>query len=91
MPEWVVVYETNDVTDAHIIAGRLEVAGMHAYIHQQPGAGALGIRIGLLGEITVQVPAEEYESALDLLEADELDELPDSSEPIIFPPADDDE
>jgi hypothetical protein len=91
MPEWVVVYETTDLTDAHIIAGRLEVAGIRAYVHQQPGAGALGIRVGLLGQITVSVPEADYENALVLLEAEEASELPDSTNSVTYSVEDDHE
>jgi hypothetical protein len=91
MPDWVVVYETTDLTDGHVIAGRLEVAGIRAYIHQQPGASALGIRVGLLGEITVSVPEAEYDNALLLLEAEDVGELPDSTEPVTYYVEDEDE
>jgi len=33
-PEWVVVYVSHDLTDAHIVAGRLEVEGIRVFVYQ---------------------------------------------------------
>jgi hypothetical protein len=71
-PQWMVVYTTYGLPEAHIVAGRLESEGIPAMVHQMPGANALGIRIGSLGEITVLVRAEDYATALMILEPDAL-------------------
>lgn len=89
--EWMVVYSTYDLSDAHVVAGRLEVDGIRAFIHRQAGAGALGITIGQLGEITVLVHPAQYKQALALLEPDDpLDELPDRTDDVIYHVDDDD-
>lgn len=83
--EWMIVYSTYDLSDAHVVAGRLEVEGIRAFVYRQPGAGALGIMVGTLGEITVLVHPAQYESALLLLEPDDaLDELPESTDDVIY-------
>ncbi len=84
MPEWMIVYSTHDYTDAHIVAGRLQVEAIPAIVHRQPGASALGITIGALGEITVLVHPENYDEALLLLEPDELDALPDTTNDVTY-------
>jgi hypothetical protein len=90
-PEWMVVYISYDLTDAHIVAGRLEVEGIRVFVHQQVGARALGITIGSLGEVTVLVNAADYERALLILEPSELDALPDNTDDIIYGDTEDDD
>ncbi len=91
MNEWMIVYETPNDTEAHIVAGRLQVEGINAVVHRQPGAAALGITIGLLGSITVLVRPADYEQALSILEPDYLDELPDTTDDISYIGIDDDD
>ena len=79
-----VVYSSNDLTDAHIVAGRLEVEDIKTFVHQQVGARALGITLGHLGEITVLVRSNDYERALELLGPLEPDALPDSTDEITY-------
>lgn len=82
--EWIVIYVTNDFTDAHIIAGRLEVEGIKAFIHRQPGASAFGITVGVFGEISVLVHPRDEARAEAILYPDEPDELPDSTDEISY-------
>lgn len=84
MPEWLIVYSTNDLADAHIQAGRLEVEAIPVMVHGQPGASALGITIGTLGEIHVLVRPQDYDTALEILEAEDHPELPDTSNAVIY-------
>ncbi len=86
-----VVYLTNDLMDAHIVAGRLEVEGIRVFVHQQAGARAFGITIGSLGEVTVLVNAADYDRAVLILEPSELDALPENTDDIIYLADDDDE
>jgi hypothetical protein len=86
-----IVYETSNDTDAHIIAGRLQVEGIQAVVYRQPGAAALGITIGRLGSVTVLVRPSDYERSLSLLEPDELDELPQTTDDITYLGLEDDE
>lgn len=74
------VYVTHVMAEAHIIAGRLKYEGIPFHIHSQPGASAIGITIGRMGEIKVLVRPEYYEEALDLLFPDEDPPLPESSD-----------
>jgi hypothetical protein len=87
-PEWMVVYITYNFLEAQIVAGRLESEGIQALVYQEPGANAIGIRIGRMGEVKVLVRAEDYDMAETLLFPDEPDILPDDTDRIIF---DDDE
>ena len=65
---WLVVFTTYNPAEAHVIAGRLQSAGFHPWVHQEPGGSALGITVGLLGEMRVLVLEQEYEAAQHLLE-----------------------
>jgi hypothetical protein len=91
MADWMIVYETPVETEAHIIAGRLKVEGIQAMVYRQPGAAALGITIGRLGSITVLVRPPDYERALMILEPDELEELPDTTDDITYIGIEDDD
>ncbi|MBL8164978.1 MAG: DUF2007 domain-containing protein [Anaerolineae bacterium] len=83
-PEWIVIYSTHDYAEAHVIAGRLQVEGIRAMVHQQSGAAAFGITVGILGEITVLVHPKDEERALDILEPAEPDALPDTLDDIHY-------
>jgi hypothetical protein len=89
--EWVVVYATYNITEAHIVAERLKVDGIPAMVHRQPGASALGILVGSLGEITILVREPDYQQALLMLEPDEPDALPDTIDKISYLGVDDDD
>ena len=91
MTDWMIVYETPSETEAHIVAGRLQVEGIHAVVYRQPGAAALGITIGRLGSITVLVQPPDYERSLSILEPDELDELPNTTDDITYIGLEDDD
>ncbi len=69
-PQWMVVHATDNLSEAHIIAGRLKNEGIPSWVHQQPGASGLGITIGLFGEVRVLVNTEDYERAVQILEID---------------------
>jgi hypothetical protein len=86
--EWMVAYVTYNFHEAHIIAGRLQSEDIDALVNQQPGANAMGIHIGSLGEIRVLVRAADYDMALAILYPDEPESLVDDVDRIIF---DDDE
>ena len=87
-PEWMVVYITYNFLEAQIVAGRLESEGIQALVYQEPGANAIGIRIGRMGEVKVLVRENDYDMAETILFPDEPDTLPDDTDRIIF---DDDE
>ena len=85
---WWVVFETHNVGEAHIVAGRLQSEGIPTQILTYAGGAALGITIGMFGEIRLLVPAQEAERARNILASDTL-ELRDDSSQVIFPPGDD--
>jgi hypothetical protein len=82
--EWMVIYETPDLTEAHVIAGRLEVDGIKVLVHQPTMASVFGFTLGQVGNTTVAVHPEDFDRALALLEPDELHALNDDNERIIF-------
>jgi hypothetical protein len=86
-PEWRVVLSTDNVTEAHIVAGRLQNEGIPAWVHQQPGASAFGLTVGILGEVNVVVDANDYTHAMTVLEVEMPLELEDDNDDVqyIFP------
>lgn len=86
-----IVYETPVEAEAHIVAGRLKVEGIQVVVYRQPGAAALGITIGRLGSITVLVQPADYERALALLEPEEYEELPNTTDDITYLGVEDDD
>jgi hypothetical protein len=84
MAEWMVVYSTHDLNDAHIVAGRLEVEGIKSFIQRESLANVFGITFGALGGTNVLVNPEDYTRALAILEPDELYALSDDNEDIIY-------
>lgn len=83
-----VVYTAYNLPEAHIVAGRLQSEDIPAMVHQVPGASAIGIQIGRLGEVTVLVRAEDYMTALAILEPESL---PDSTDDVRYLGLKDDE
>lgn len=79
-----IVYITYYFYDAQITAGRLRSEGIPVLIHQEPGASAMGIHIGRLGEIKLLVHPEHYDLATELLFPSQPEQLPDDTQRIIF-------
>ena len=48
-PQWIAIYVTHNLPEAHVILGKLEANNLPAMIHQEAGASALGITLGNLG------------------------------------------
>ena len=88
--EWRVVFTTNNAAEAEIIASRLRADDVPAMVHQEAGGRALGITVGILGEVKVLVRPDDYERAITILEPDYPDELPESSDAIIYHVGDED-
>jgi len=82
--EWMIVYVTHELTDAHIVEGRLKSEGIMAFIDHMLGRSAIGITFGTWGEVRVLVHPKDYERASILLYPDEPDALPDGDEDIIY-------
>lgn len=66
-PQWIAVYITNNLQEAHVLAGKLKANEIPALIHQEAGATALGITLGNLGEIKILVMPADYERAQRIL------------------------
>jgi hypothetical protein len=84
MTEWMIVYSTNDLIDAQIVVGRLEVEGIKAFTQQESLGGIYGISYGALGGINVLVNPSDYDDATAILEPDDLDALPENSDDVIY-------
>ena len=84
MTEWMVVYSTNDLMDAQIVSGHLEVEGIKSFIQRESLGAIYGITYGGLGGVHVLVNPEDYEKALAILEPDELDALAEETDDIIY-------
>lgn len=65
--EWKVVLSTSNPMEAEVVAGRLKAVGLKARTHQEPAGQALGLTMGLLGEMQVLVSAADYEAARAML------------------------
>lgn len=81
---WMVVWVTYAPHEAQIVAGRLHSEGIKALVHQQAGAGAMGIHIGQLGEVHVLVHPAAYHTALAILKPVSSQPLPQDRSRIIF-------
>ena len=79
-PEWVSVYITHNLPEAHIIAGKLSVHDIPSMIHTVPGASAIGITIGNLGEINILIHPSDYDKASNILFPEEAKQLEDNTD-----------
>lgn len=81
---WYVVANAVDLASAEIPAGLLRSAGIPVFLIREALNSAMPMSFGPLGGVEVVVPAEHYQEALALLDADF--DLPNDE----LPPADDD-
>ena len=81
-PQWIAIYITNSLQEAHIMAGKLKAHEVPCHIHQEPGATALGITLGNLGEIKILVTPDDYERAEILLFPESPDQIEASNDKI---------
>lgn len=81
---WMVVYVTHNITEGHIIAGRLQSEGIMAILDHMAGMNAVGITIGSFGEVRVLVHPHNYEAALAILDVEEPGELPENTGYILY-------
>ncbi len=68
---WMVVAKTNGMTEASIVAGRLESLGIPVVIQREAASAAFGLIYGPLAEARVLVPEKYYELAMAALEPDD--------------------
>lgn len=85
---WWVIFETHNPSEAHIVAGRLQSEGIPTHILNYAGGAALGITVGVFGELRVLVPAADAHHAREILEQVNPP-LQDDSSTVIFPPGED--
>jgi hypothetical protein len=64
---WEEVAQTNGLTVAEIMVGRLQAEGIPARAWQEGAGHALGLTVGLLGMGHVEVPAEFADQAREIL------------------------
>lgn len=83
-PEWVSIYITHNLQEAHIIAGKLQTYDIPAMVHTVPGASAIGITIGNLGEINVLIHPDNYDDASDILFGDESPQLEETTDKVQY-------
>jgi hypothetical protein len=86
--EWISVYSTYSLPEAHIVAGRLQHEDIPAMVNSPIGGAAMGIH---LGEIHVLVHPENYLAAAAILNPEDPDMLPDTTNDITYRWEDDDE
>ena len=90
-PDWIAIYITHNLPEAHIIVGKLRAYEIPAMIHKEAGAAAIGITLGNLGEIKVLVSPEHYEHAAEVLFPASDDQIEASNEKVQLIWQDDDD
>ena len=85
-----VVYTALGISEAHMIANLLKSEGIPAFVNHESLASVMGINFGM-GEISVLVNEANYEEALSILDAEEMDQLPSDVDYIIVDTDTDDE
>lgn len=90
-PDWVAVYITHNLPEAHIIVGKLRAHDIPAMIHQEAGAAAIGITLGNLGEIKLLVSPADFERASALLFPEDAERIEAHSDRIQLVWPDDDQ
>ena len=83
-PEWITIFISHNLQEAHIIAGKLRAHDIESMIHTVPGASAIGITIGNLGEIKVLIESQFYDEAYDILFPADLNELEDNTDKVQY-------
>jgi hypothetical protein len=86
--QWMSVLATYNPAEAQIVAGRLQFEGIPALVNAPIGSAAMGID---MGAIHVLVHPQNYELALEILEPQPLDELPETTDNITYKWDDDDD
>lgn len=73
-PEWVTIYITHNLQEAHVIAGKLNAFGIPSMVNTVPGASAFGITYGNMGEIKILIHSNDYNRAEEILFPKENDD-----------------
>ncbi len=88
---WMIVYITHNISEAHIVAGRLEYEGIKTIINHMAGRDAIGITFGKLGEVKLLVSPQDYDRAVAIIDPEMQEQLPDDVDRTIFGLEDDDQ
>lgn len=83
-PEWIAIYISHNLQEAHIISGKLRAYDVPSMVHTVPGASAFGITYGNMGEIKVLIHPDDYDRAKEILEPDTPDELESNTDKIQY-------
>ena len=83
-PEWITIYISHNLQEAHIVAGKLNAYDIPSMIYTVPGASALGITFGNLGEIKILIHPEDYDKASDILFDDNANQLEASTDKVQY-------
>lgn len=76
--EWKTLVESVERSEAEVIKSALDALGIHAELFQE-GAGAVyGFSVGILGDVEICVPEDEFERAQAWLESYENNLLEDN-------------
>lgn len=71
---WIAVTKTFGIFDAQIIAGRLDAEGIPVRVRPEESGHHIGITIGKLGQVAVEVPEIYLEEAEAVLSVDFSDD-----------------
>jgi len=83
-PEWVAIYITHSLQEAHIISGKLQTFDVPSMVHTVPGASAMGITIGNLGEIKVLIHPNDYDNAEKILFGNDSQQLEENTDKVQY-------
>jgi len=72
--QFVTIYRSQGMLGAQVIKGKLELAGIPAYLRYEAVGQVLGLTVDGLGLVEVQVPEESADAALALITEDEGDD-----------------
>jgi len=72
--QFVTIYRSQGMLGAQVIKGKLELAGIPAYLRYGAVGQVLGLTVDGLGLVEVQVPEESADAALALITEDEGDD-----------------
>ncbi len=71
--QFVTVYRSQGMLGAQVIKGKLELAGIPAYLRYEAVGQVLGLTVDGLGMVEVQVPEEAVDVAMELIQEDDED------------------
>lgn len=83
-PEWITIHISHNLQEAHIIAGKLRAFDIPSMVHTVPGASAIGITYGNLGEIKVLIHPDDYDRAQQILSPDSANQLEENTDKVQY-------